>query len=127
MHPNAETVLKGFQAFGEGDLEAFKEVLADGVIWHVGGRNKWSADYTGPDAVVRYLGDVTAEASVETRSHAVLADDQHVVVLGAASSNRGERSFTTNITYVFHVGDGEITEAWVIPVDQYGQDEFWAD
>ena len=127
MHPNAQTVLLGFQAFGEGDMEALRGILAGEVTWHVPGRNKWSADYSGPDAVVRYLSGVSAAATIETSPHAVLADDDHVVILGSASSSRNGKSFTTNIAYVFHVKEGRITEAWVIPADQHGQDEFWAD
>ena len=127
MHPNAQSVLSGFQAFAEGDMAAMKGVLADDVTWHVAGRNRWSGDYTGPDAVVQYLSGVSAEATIVNQPHAVLADDDHVVVLGKASSSRSGSSFSTNIAYVFHVKDAKITEAWAIPADQYGQDEFWAD
>lgn len=127
MHPNAQSVLRGFRAFAEGDMETLKGVLADDVTWHVAGRNKWSGDYSGPDAVVEYLSGVSAEATIETQPHAVLADDDHVVVLGNASSSRNGKSFSSNIAYVFHISTGRITAAWVVPADQYGQDEFWAD
>lgn len=127
MHPNAQAVLRGFQAFAEGDMETMKGLFADDATWHFAGRNRWSGDYTGPDAIVRYMSGVAAEATIDNQPHAVLADDEHVVVLIKVSSSRNGKSFSGNTTYVFHVRDGKIAEAWAIPGDQYGQDEFWAD
>jgi len=127
MHPNAQVVLRGFQAFAEGDMTTMKALFADDVTWHVAGRNKWSGVYTGPDSVAQYMSSIGSEATIDNQPHAVLADAQHVVVLGQASSSRNDKSFSSNVVYVFHVSDGKLTEAWVTPGDQYGQDEFWAD
>ena len=127
MHPNAQTVLRGFQAFAEGDMATMKSLFADDVTWHVAGRNKWSGDYTGPNSVVEYMSGVAGEAAIDNEAHAILADDDHVVVMGKTSSSRNRKSFRGNTVYVFHVSDGQIAEAWVVPADQYGWDEFWAD
>ncbi len=126
MHPNAQAVLRGFQAFAEGDMETMKGLFTDDATWHFAGRNKWSGDYTGPDSIVDYMSGVAGEATVDNQPHAVLADDDHVVVLIKASWSRNGKSFSGNTVYVFHVSDEKITEAWAIPSDQYGQDEFWA-
>ena len=127
MHPNAQIVLRGFQAFAEGDMATMRGLFADDATWHLAGRNKWSGDYTGPDSIVQYMSGVAAEATIDNQPHAVLADDDHVVVLIKTSSRRNGMSFSGNTVYVFHVSDGKVTEAWAIPGDQYGQDEFWAD
>jgi hypothetical protein len=127
MHPNAQAVMSGFRAFAEGDMATMKGLFSDDAIWHFAGRNKWSGDYTGPDSIVQYMSGVAGEATIDNQPHAILADDDHVVVLIKTSSSRNGKSFSGNTVYVFHVTDEKITEAWAIPGDQYRQDEFWAD
>ena len=145
MHPNAEVVLRGFQAFAEGDMDSMRSLFTDDATWHSGGRNKWSGDYTGPDSIVQMMGglgsgDYTgpdsivqmmgglgSDATIENQPHAVLADDDHVVVLNNSSQSRNGRNFSGNNVFVFHVSDGKVTEVWTVSADPYGLDEFWAD
>ncbi len=127
MHPNAQVVMSGFQAFAEGDMGTMKKLFADDATWHFAGRNKWSGDYTGPDSIVEYMSGVGGEASIDNQPHAILADDDHVVVLVKTSSSRSGKSYSGNTVYVFHVNDEKVTEAWAVPADQHSQDEFWAD
>ena len=115
MHPNAQAVLRGFQAFAQGDMATMKGLFADDATWHFAGRNKWSGDYTGSESIVDNMSGVAREATVDNQPHAVLADDDHVVVLIKASWSRNGRSFEANTVYVFHVSDEKITEAWAIP------------
>ncbi|MEA1904045.1 MAG: nuclear transport factor 2 family protein [Actinomycetota bacterium] len=119
--------MRGFQAFAEGDMEAMKGLFAEDATWHRTGRNKWSGDYTGPDAIREMLSGLAFDATIENTPHAVLADDDHVVALINTSQTRRGRSFNGEATIVFHVGDGKITEAWTILTDTYGFDEFWTD
>lgn len=127
MHPNAQVVLRGFQAFAEGDMDTMRELFTDDATWHFSGRNKWSGSYTGPDSIIQLMGGLGSEASIENRPHAVLADDDHVVVLINTTQSRGDKTFNGNTVFVFHVGDGKVTEVWSVSGDQYGLDEFWAD
>ncbi|MDJ0953711.1 MAG: nuclear transport factor 2 family protein [Acidimicrobiia bacterium] len=126
MHPNAQLVVRGFQAFAEGDMATLRGLFADDATWHLSGRNKWSGDYTGPDEILQYMSGVAGEITINNELHAVLADDDHVVALVNTSSSREGETYSGNNVYVFHVGDGKVTEAWVVPRDQYAQDEFWA-
>ena len=127
MHPNAQTVMSGFQAFAEGDMATMAGLFAEDAIWHVAGRSKWSGDYTGPQSIVQYMSGVAAEANFVNQPHAILADDDHVVVLIKTSANRNGKNLDGNTVYVVHVSDGKMTESWAITGDQYAQDEFWAD
>lgn len=126
MHPNAQVILHGFQAFAAGDMAALKGLFTEDATWHLAGRNKWSGDYSGPDAIVEYMGAISGEATIDNQPHAVLADEDHVVVLAASSMTRANKSYVGNTVFVFHVSDGKVTEAWATPTDQYGQDDFWA-
>ena len=125
LHPNAQTVMKGFQAFGEGDMTTMKEIMADDVVWHSGGRNKFSGDFQGVDAVLRLFGEVASEAQIEQDVHTILADDEHVVALVNSRATRGDDSIAAQNVLTFHVSDGKITEAWATSSDDYAADAFW--
>ncbi len=127
MHPNAQVVLRGFQAFAEGDMATMKSLFSNDATWHGGGRNKWSGDYRGPESIVEMMSGLGGEATIENQPHAVLADDDHVVVLNSSSMSRADKSFSGDSVFVFHVDDGKVTEAWSIPSDPYGLDDFWTD
>ena len=126
MHPNAQAVLAGFKAFAEGDMVTMKELFADDVTWHVGGRNKWSGDYHGADAILRFFGDISAESTITQDLHAVLADDEHVVVLVNSTVAKDGETLDNPTTFIFHAADGKISEAWGVSMDQQKADEFWA-
>ena len=127
MHPNAQVVVRGFQAFDERDMAGVKDVFANDLIWHTGGNNRWSGTHHGADTVVRLFQDIVDHAEVTNEVHAVLADDDHVVVLAKGTTKRAGKSHAGDTVFVFHVSDGKVTEAWSIPQDPYGLDEFWTD
>ncbi len=127
MHPNAQVVMRGFQAFAEGDMAAMEGLFADNATWHGGGRNKWSGEYTGTGTILGMMGDISSAATIVNEPHAILADDDHVVVLIKSSLSRDGKTFSGDTVFVFHVSDEKVTEAWTIPSDPYGLDEFWAD
>jgi hypothetical protein len=126
LHPNAQAVLGGFQAFAEGDMVAMKELFADDATWHVGGKNRWSGDYQGVDAILGFFGGISSEASLSQDLHAVLADDEHVVVLVNGTATRGDKTLDSQTVFIFHLSDGKTTEVWGVAVDPYAGDEFWA-
>ncbi len=126
LHPNAHTVLAGFQAFAQGDMATMKELFHEDATWRVSGRGRWSGDYTGSDAIVRFFGDISAEATVDNDVHAVLADDEHVVVLVNGHVSRGDDdALDTQNIFIFHVSDGKVTDVWSTALDQASVDEFW--
>ena len=127
MHPNAQVVMRGFQAFAEGDMATMKELFADDIVWHTTGRSKWAGDHNGIDATLRLMTEITAEASIDTQPHAILADDDHVVALVNSTLTKPGKTYEGSTVFVFHVKDGKTTEAWGIPMDQHAADEFWAD
>ena len=125
MHPDAQVVMTGFQAFAEGDVETMKSIMADDGVWHAPGRSRFAGDYHGPDEIVGLFQDITAAASIDNRPHAILADDDHVVVLTEATFEGGGKTLDVNSVFVFHVDGGKVKEAWVTSTDQYAVDEFW--
>jgi ketosteroid isomerase-like protein len=105
-----------------------RDVFAPDIQWHQGGKNQTSGDYSGVDAVLGLfqkffeLTDGTFKVAV----HDLVAGDQHSVVLGTISAQRGGKSLGNgNYCQVFHMQGGRIAECWVTPVDPYEIDQFF--
>jgi ketosteroid isomerase-like protein len=127
---NAEAARRGYKAFQENDVETLQKVLAPDVKWHGTGRNQASGDYDGLDATLGSflnLAQLTSGTfSVEV--HDVLASDDHAVVLAVSRGERNGKTLESNYCNIFHFNDsGQVTESWVVPVDPYAGDDFFAD
>ncbi len=59
-HPNAVVARQGYAAFAAFDLDAIRNLFSDDVEFHVGGRNPFTGDYRGKDAVLSFLADLTS-------------------------------------------------------------------
>ena len=127
-HANVELLRKGYAAFDAGDLDTIRALFADDIIWHVPGRNPLSGTLKGKDEVFGWFAKLLTitEGTAKIAVHSVIADDTHGVVLGTSSASRGGRSLSLNTADVFHIRDGQVTEAWFFTDDQYAEDEFYA-
>ena len=106
-----------------------REVFAPNIQWHQGGRNQTAGDYDGVDAVLGLFQKLfqLTDGTFKVAVHDVLASDQHVVVLGTISAQRGGKSLSNgNYGHVLHMQDDRIAESWVTAVDPYEQDAFFA-
>ena len=126
MHRDAQIVLTGFQAFAEGDMDTMRGLFHDDAVWHAQGRNQWSGDYKGADAILEFFAGVSGAAQITNEPHGVLADDNHVVVLTKGKLERDGKTLESDGFYIFHVTDGKVAEVWAGSYDPYAGDEFWA-
>jgi uncharacterized protein len=126
-HPNEDLVRRGYQAFLSQDMATLGELFADDIVWHAPGRNQVAGTFRGKDevfGVFQKVGELTA-GTFSLEIHAVLADDEHAVVLARATGQHDGRMLDDNSVQVFHVKDGKVTEQWLYPGDVYASDEFW--
>ena len=129
-HPNEELVRNGYAAFLGGDLAALNDLFADDIVWHAPGRNQLSGDYHGKDEVFGQFAKLfeLTGGTFSLDIHAVLADDEHAVVLFRATGDRPDGRQLDDIgAQVFHISDGKVVEQWLHPGDAYAGDEFWND
>ena len=119
MHPHGELIQRGFEAFAAGDLAAISDLLADDIAWHTTGESVLSGDFVGKDAVFGYFAKLieVTEGTFHQEIHAILADDEHVVVVTDVSWEK-PRPFVGNDVFVWHVKDGKATECWAVQKDQ---------
>jgi ketosteroid isomerase-like protein len=121
MHSDAELIMTAFQAFAAGDLETVGGILAEDIVWRVAGTSILSGEYRGREAVYGFFGKVAevTNGTFQQDLHAILADDDHVVVL---LTDRWDypTPFASDEVLVFHVNDDRVVECWSIHADQSG-------
>jgi ketosteroid isomerase-like protein len=121
VHRDAELIVTAFQAFAAGDLETVGGILAEDIMWRVAGTSVLSGEYRGREAVYGFFGKVAelTEGTFQQDVHAILADDDHVVVL---LTDRWDKPtpFASDEVLVFHFRDGQAVECWSIHANQAG-------
>jgi uncharacterized protein len=130
MDPNSniEHIKREYQAFCDGDFDAMGGLLADEVVWHVGGRASASGDKQGRSDVIAFLRSVAdaTEGNFRIQVHDVLANTEHVVVLCHVTATRDQLTYRADEVHAFHVDDdGLIHEAWGFTAEPGGQGAFW--
>jgi uncharacterized protein len=127
-HPNVDLLNKGYDAFDKGDLDTIRELFADGIVFHIPGRNQISGDYRGKDEVFGFFAKLIqiTEGTFKLDRHAVLADDEHGVVMSTATAERDGKSLSAKQVDVLHISNGKVTEYWAFSDDLYAEDEFYS-
>jgi ketosteroid isomerase-like protein len=127
---NAEAMRKGYEAFSRGDMDALRnELFTDDIVWHQGGHNQTSGDYRGADQVLGLFGKLhqLTDGTFRVEVHDLLASEDHVVVLARVQATRAGKSLQHgDYSHVCHFRDGKLSEAWIVDVDPYETDEFFA-
>ena len=126
-HPNADLVRKGIEAMMAGDMATAGEMIADDAKFHWPGTGRLPNEVEGKEAILEMMA-VMPEGVTGWQSevHAVLADDEHAVLLLKNVVNKGGGTLHLDVVQVFHIADGKMTEAWGTPVDHAVFEAVWA-
>jgi uncharacterized protein len=127
-HPNEDLIRRGYQAFMAQDMATLTELFADDIVWHSPGHNQLAGTFRGKEEVFglfQKVGEMSG-GTFKLEIHAVLADDEHAVVLARAMGQRDGRTLDDNSVQVFHVNGGKVTEQWLYPGDADANDAFWS-
>lgn len=128
---NEALIRRGYQAFGAGDLDTLRSLMADDVVHVIPGENRFSGEHKGSDALMDMYTELftlsggTFQAdlkSVEERG------DHQVVSVHQSTAQREGRTLDSTETLTFTVEDGQITriESSFSPEDEAAEDAFWA-
>lgn len=112
-------------ALNEGDIDRFLSFHTEDAVLHIPGRSPFAGDHQGQDAL-RQL--VTSQIQSGTRSeiHDLLVSDGHAVMLSVDRGTIAGQEIEDRTVLVFHFRDGQISEIWFSPWDQYRFDELAA-
>jgi uncharacterized protein len=126
-HPNEDLLLAGYEAFAKEDIDAVLAVLADDIVWHVGGVSQLSGDYQGHQGVLRFFGKLAEVTGGTFRLdiHDILANDAHGTVLVTAYGERPGITLEARQVNIWHLADGKATEFWTFAEDQRVIDDFF--
>ena len=124
-HPNAAVVRRLGEAFESGDMATAaavgEELMADDIVWHEIGR---AEPRRGKAELRASMSDVDYVISAKT--HDVIANDDHVVLLADATATRGGRTLHYRVAEIYHVKGGKITERWAFSDDTAAITAFFA-
>jgi ketosteroid isomerase-like protein len=123
-HPNAAVVRRLGEAFESGDMAtlaaAGDELMADDVVWHEIGR---AEPRRGKAELRAGMGGI--DYVITGKTHDIVANDDHVVLLADATATRGGRTLQYKVAEVYHVKNGKITERWACSDDTAAITEFF--
>ncbi|TML80534.1 MAG: nuclear transport factor 2 family protein [Actinobacteria bacterium] len=128
-HPNEALLRKGYEAFASYDLDTIRALFADDIVWHVGGgRNPLTGTIKGKDEVFGWFAKLLtlSDGTFKIDVHDVIANDNHAVVLSTDTAQRGDKSLRVEAVAVYHIDNGQVTEAWFFNSDAYADDEFFS-
>jgi ketosteroid isomerase-like protein len=119
-HPNIDLVLGVYGAYMNGDRDVVLAALAPDVRWHNSGTDPTAGTLEGPAAVLDHLLGDDHMADYRLDVVDVLASDQRVAIVAAASGRRGEATITNEFVQLVRVADGKVAEVWNYYWDQAG-------
>lgn len=118
-HPQEGLLREAYDALAQGDTGPMLDLLAEQAMFRVPALGS-----EGVKTRAEALRDwerlqQAVEGTYRIRAHAILADDEHAVVLEEHTCKLGEGR-----TAVYHLRDGRIVEGWYYPDDPEGMQEF---
>jgi uncharacterized protein len=117
-----------YDALAAGRLEDVLGLLSEDVNAHVPGKSLVAGEYRGKAEVAGYVGKLVelSGGTLRFEPHDVVAGEAHGVGLVRDLAERGDKKLALNNVHVWHFGDGNLSEIWVFPGDQYAWDDFWS-
>jgi len=120
-HPNATLFRQGYEAFNRGDMDTIRTTFDPAVIWHVGGRSRFTGDKRGIDETLAFFLQLQQESggTFKLDVHDVVANDEHAVAIVNSHIEKDGTTVDSKAAHVVHVKNGRITESWFFGDDQY--------
>lgn len=128
QHANVQRARQGYEAFSKGDMATIGELLADDVVWHVGGNSPLSGDYKGKDAVFGFFGKLMelTGGTFKLEVHDILANDEHTIILVRETAVRNGKNWDSKAVHITHPdSEGRIKEFWAFQENSTAADEFF--
>ena len=115
-----------FSAYGTGDLDKVRSLLADDVVSHITNADGGADRVEGADGFMARLPD-TSEADLDTEVTQVVGiDDELAMTMVEVRAERRGRTLHNFAGFLTRVADGRITELWMVDAKPAYSDEFWS-
>ncbi len=127
-HPNRLRYRRLLDGFNSNDLAVVAEVLSPELVYTMPGKSSLAGRTQGiPDHIemLRRARELSG-GTLRLDPSAILADDEHLVVLGRISAKRHGKILDSEHCVLFRFSEGKIIEGRTVPTDLYEFDTFWA-
>jgi ketosteroid isomerase-like protein len=127
-HLNEELARQFLDAYARHDQGALGQLLAEDVLWHVGGDHPLSGDYRGRHAVLQYFDKVQALTgqTLTLEPIEILANPRHGAIFLRVRAQREGKDLDVTMAEAFRTEDGRLAEFWATADDQEAVDRFWS-
>lgn len=114
-HPNAARIRDvNDRVEVGGDMSEIADMVADNIVWHEIGRD---APIRGKQALMERMAGMPEGASITTKTHDVVGNDDHTIQLVTATAKMGDQELVYRTAEIFHMKDGKVTERWAFSDD----------
>jgi uncharacterized protein len=126
---NEDTVRRGYEAFGQGDMDTLRSLMTPDVIQSVPGNSQIAGEHKGIDNVLGYYGKLfeltngTLKADLQS-----VTDDgpDKVLAVHRLTAQRNGKSYDETENLHFTLSGGKISRLDEEHPDLAGFDAFWA-
>lgn len=123
------TILRrGYEAFNAGDMDTFKEILAEDAVWRIGGTGGLSGEKRGRDAILGYFGELGSRSngSIKVNVEDLALGDRYAIGIHTTHAHRDGKSLDQREILIFTISDGKIREAFEFAEDSAELAHFWS-
>jgi ketosteroid isomerase-like protein len=122
---NTDLVLKMYEYFGKGDMDAIKrEVFDPDVTWSMPGHHPLSGKMEGADQVIAFFSDLFRAGITVDNVHFGELDNGTVVEKHTGHGKLGSEEFIFPTCTTYGIKNGKIAEVQVHTGDQHGVDRY---
>lgn len=115
------------EALIKGDMETAFAILADTVVWHMGGEGPLSGKIVGKRALAERFAefDSRSNGTFCVNSDWIAGNDNLVVASVLSQAEKGEFKLHNPGVDLYKIEQGKITEVWTFSKFQAQEDAFW--
>lgn len=126
-HPNTMLMRRAYDAFSASDLDALREIVAEGATWHQPGHNAISGDYVGRDAIFGYFGKLSELTGGTFKAEVIdiVADDERAIAVQRSTATKNGEVYDTKDVLVSEIRDGKFVDTQVYESNPELEDGFW--
>ncbi len=115
-----------FEAYGEGDLDGFRGLLADDLTAYVTNAEAGVDELRGRDEYMSRLPDLHAAGGRMRVTQVLPVDAERVLTMVEIRAERGGGELHNFAAFLAEVGDGRVTTLWMVDALPAYSDEFWS-
>jgi ketosteroid isomerase-like protein len=127
MADKEDIIRRGYQAFGEGDMEHLRGIYAPDVVQRQPGNNQTSGEHQGVDNVLGLYGKLfeLSGGTFSAELTSVKTEGDKVVSVHHAKGEREGKTLDVDETIEFTFSGDKISRLDVTSSDQAAEDAFW--